>query len=208
MNKPPSLLSRRRHDAAGRAGKAEGRAGDRAKSFGADAVRSRASADGALGGAAARWQGLARLQIIARGGLGMGLASPSEQGLGNPAQARFARQSGVNPPAATKGPRKPLAPPGAPFPLARETEKGTGGAHAEPDNRAAERWLGSRHSGAARRASPESISAERMIKRRLSDNEGLAVMDSGHGAGAPPRNDRTGSPRPSPPFFHQPLRPI
>jgi hypothetical protein len=72
---------------------------------------------GAPGGAAVRWQGFARLQIIARARLGMGLASPSEWGLANPVQARLRRQSGANAPAAPKGPRKPLAPPGAPFPL-------------------------------------------------------------------------------------------
>src|SRR3954463_3948195 len=47
-----------------------------------------------------------------------------------PVQASLRRQSGNKAPAATEGPRKPLAPPGAPFPFG-ETEKGTGGAHAE-----------------------------------------------------------------------------
>src|SRR3954449_6259301 len=57
-----------------------------------------------------------------------------------PVQARLRRQSGNKAPAATEGLRKPLAPPGAPFPFG-EKEKGTGGAHAEQNNRAAELWL-------------------------------------------------------------------
>src|SRR3954471_3747711 len=53
-----------------------------------------------------------------------------------PLQAMLRPQSGTKARAATEGPGKPLAPPGAPFPFG-ETEKGTGGAHAETNNRAA-----------------------------------------------------------------------
>src|SRR5947199_10848210 len=82
----------------------------------------------------------------------MGLASPSEWGLASPVQARLRRCFGGNA-GHHKGPRKPLAPPGAPFPFG-EKEKGTGGAHAEVKQQGGAALATSRHSGARRRREP------------------------------------------------------
>jgi hypothetical protein len=68
----------------------EGRAGDRALSFGAKAEA--ALAGGAPGGAAVRWRGLASLKITARPRLGMGFAPPSGwASQTRPGKARFIR---------------------------------------------------------------------------------------------------------------------
>jgi hypothetical protein len=80
---------------------------------------------GAPGGAAVRWRSFARSEITARGGLGTGLANPSERA----SQTRSGKVRPAvrsNAPAATKGPRKPLAPPGAPFPSREGNGNGTG----------------------------------------------------------------------------------
>src|SRR5436305_12085483 len=82
----------RSHEADRTADGPESGAGDQASRTGALAEQS-AWAGGAPGGAAARWQGFARLQIIARTRLGTGLANPSEWGLAKPIQARLRRCS-------------------------------------------------------------------------------------------------------------------
>src|SRR5207253_459498 len=80
-------------------------------------------------GAAARWQGFARLQIIARTRLGTGLANPSEWGLAKPIQARLRRCS-EEMPGTMRGLANPWRLPTLHSPFG-ETEKGTGGALAE-----------------------------------------------------------------------------
>jgi hypothetical protein len=109
-----------------------------------------------------------------------------------------------------KGPRKPLAPPGAPFSL-RGDGKGTGGAHAVPKNRAAERWLC--HSGASPKARSRASAThsgrepginyhEQRGRNADSDTDIIAVLDSELLASLGPRNDQSDRLRP----FAQPFQ--
>ena len=128
-----SLLSCCRHDAPGRAGRPEAGPEKRSKSFGADAVRA-ASADIPADIGQARHRLVERREAQRFGGEAShaSRSSPARasgrvsqtrpNGSRKPIQARLRRQSGTKAPAANEAPRKPLAPPGAPFPFG-ETEK-------------------------------------------------------------------------------------
>src|ERR1051325_7698578 len=96
------------------------------------------SGGGAPGGAAARWQGLASPEIIARARLGTGLANPSERGLAKAVQARCDRCS-EEMPGTTRGLANPWRLPA--LHSLREKEKGDRRCPRLSNNRAAERWL-------------------------------------------------------------------
>jgi hypothetical protein len=153
-----AALMRRPEERAGRAGGA----GDQAsRTWG----RTRATADG-------RWSAGRRSGSVA------GLRKPSDHrpraprdGFRKPVLARRvgapiargAREASQ----ASQG-RRSAAPrrlPALHFPLRRDEEKGTGAAHAEPNNRAAERWLMLIASfRGARSASPESITTNKDVE--------------------------------------------
>src|ERR1043165_5768636 len=131
-------FTRRRHDAPGGWAKAEGRAGEQACASGpkrSNPLRpvERREAQ-RLGGRASQ-----TLRSSPARSLGTGLANPSERGLAKPVLARRVGAS-EEMPGTMRGLANPWRLP-ALHSLRGRRKKGTGGARAEQNNRAAQRWL-------------------------------------------------------------------